>query len=62
MPDTQASAPEVLSLFRLDGRVAFLSGATGHLGKSMARAWPGLVRMSYSMPAVEMLLTLSPPN
>ncbi len=26
------------SLFRLDGRVAFLSGATGHLGKPMASA------------------------
>jgi NAD(P)-dependent dehydrogenase (short-subunit alcohol dehydrogenase family) len=25
-------------LFRLDGRVAFLSGATGHLGRSMAAA------------------------
>lgn len=41
MPDTQASAPEVLSQFRLDGRVAFLSGATGHLGKPMARALAG---------------------
>ncbi len=25
-------------LFRLDGRVAFLSGAAGHLGREMARA------------------------
>jgi NAD(P)-dependent dehydrogenase (short-subunit alcohol dehydrogenase family) len=41
MHDTQASAPEVLSQFRLDGRLAFLSGATGHLGKPMARALAG---------------------
>jgi NAD(P)-dependent dehydrogenase (short-subunit alcohol dehydrogenase family) len=41
MPDMHASAPEVLAQFRLDGRVAFLSGATGHLGKPMARALAG---------------------
>ena len=29
---------EALKQFRLDGRVAFLSGATGHLGRSMAQA------------------------
>jgi NAD(P)-dependent dehydrogenase (short-subunit alcohol dehydrogenase family) len=29
---------DVLSQFRLDGRVAFLSGATGHLGPVMAEA------------------------
>jgi NAD(P)-dependent dehydrogenase (short-subunit alcohol dehydrogenase family) len=29
---------DVLSRFRLDGRVAFLSGATGHLGRPMAEA------------------------
>lgn len=38
MHDEQHSFPDVLSLFRMDGRVAFLSGATGHLGKSMAKA------------------------
>ena len=32
---TPASA---LSLFRLDGRIAFVSGAAGHLGRAMARA------------------------
>jgi NAD(P)-dependent dehydrogenase (short-subunit alcohol dehydrogenase family) len=41
MHDTQAGTPDVLSQFRLDGRVAFLSGATGHLGKLMARALAG---------------------
>lgn len=29
---------EMSQQFRLDGRVAFLSGATGHLGRSMAQA------------------------
>lgn len=29
---------EILGQFRLDGRVAFLSGASGHLGQSMASA------------------------
>lgn len=29
---------EILKQFRLDGRVAFLSGASGHLGRSMAKA------------------------
>jgi NAD(P)-dependent dehydrogenase (short-subunit alcohol dehydrogenase family) len=38
MHDAEGSFPDVLSQFRLDGRVAFLSGATGHLGKSMAKA------------------------
>lgn len=28
----------ILRQFRLDGRVAFLSGATGHLGRAMAKA------------------------
>jgi NAD(P)-dependent dehydrogenase (short-subunit alcohol dehydrogenase family) len=32
---------DVLSQFRLDGRVAFLSGATGHLGRPMAEALAG---------------------
>jgi NAD(P)-dependent dehydrogenase (short-subunit alcohol dehydrogenase family) len=34
----QHSFPDVQSQFRLDGRVAFLSGATGHLGRPMAKA------------------------
>lgn len=29
---------DVCDLFRLDGRVCFLSGATGHLGRSMSQA------------------------
>jgi NAD(P)-dependent dehydrogenase (short-subunit alcohol dehydrogenase family) len=37
MPDLQ-TGNDVLSQFRLDGRVAFLTGATGHLGRPMARA------------------------
>jgi len=41
MPDRQTSSPDVLSQFRLDGRVAFLTGATGHLGQPMARALAG---------------------
>jgi NAD(P)-dependent dehydrogenase (short-subunit alcohol dehydrogenase family) len=32
---------DVLSQFRLNGRVAFLSGATGHLGQPMAEALAG---------------------
>ncbi len=32
---------DVLGQFRLDGRVAFLSGATGHLGRMMAEALAG---------------------
>jgi NAD(P)-dependent dehydrogenase (short-subunit alcohol dehydrogenase family) len=38
MHDPQAVTPDVMAQFRLDGRVAFLSGATGHLGQPMARA------------------------
>ncbi len=41
MHSPQAGAPDLVSQFRLDGSVAFLSGATGHLGKSMARALAG---------------------
>jgi NAD(P)-dependent dehydrogenase (short-subunit alcohol dehydrogenase family) len=37
MGNSQQDA-DVLLRFRLDGRVAFLSGATGHLGASLARA------------------------
>ena len=33
-----AAAMNAQDLFRLDGRVAFLSGAAGHLGREMARA------------------------
>lgn len=36
--NTQHVSDDVLHQFRLNGRVAFLSGATGHLGKSMAEA------------------------
>lgn len=38
MPDFQISMRDVLSRFRLDGRVAFLTGASGHLGRPMAWA------------------------
>lgn len=41
MCDPQGGAPAVLSQFRLDGRVAFLTGATGLLGKPMARGLAG---------------------
>ncbi len=41
MPDPQAHTEEGLARFRLDGRVAFLTGATGHLGRSMAKALAG---------------------
>lgn len=33
-----AGAPSSRSLFRLDGRIAFVSGAAGHLGRAMAFA------------------------
>jgi NAD(P)-dependent dehydrogenase (short-subunit alcohol dehydrogenase family) len=38
MSNPRSSEPDPLSKFRLDGRVAFLSGASGHLGPPMARA------------------------
>ena len=38
MSKQQGSEWEPLSKFRLDGRVAFLSGAAGHLGQTMAKA------------------------
>ena len=41
MPDPQAHTEDGLARFRLDGRVAFLTGATGHLGQSMAKALAG---------------------
>jgi NAD(P)-dependent dehydrogenase (short-subunit alcohol dehydrogenase family) len=37
----QQPADDILREFRLDGRVAFLSGATGHLGPWMARGLAG---------------------
>jgi NAD(P)-dependent dehydrogenase (short-subunit alcohol dehydrogenase family) len=40
MPDLQ-TGKDALSQFRLDGRVALLTGATGHLGRPMARALAG---------------------
>jgi NAD(P)-dependent dehydrogenase (short-subunit alcohol dehydrogenase family) len=36
--DLIVAPPSALSLFRLDGRVAFVSGAAGHLGRAMASA------------------------
>jgi len=37
----QLADNDVLQQFRLDGRVAFLSGATGHLGRMMTEALAG---------------------
>ncbi len=37
MLDLRVGAQDLLSQFRLDGRVAFLTGASGHLGRPMAR-------------------------
>ncbi len=33
-----STEPDAASLFRLDGRIAFVSGAAGHLGRAMATA------------------------
>jgi len=41
MNTPQLGEEDVLRQFRLDGRVAFLSGATGHLGRWMAEALAG---------------------
>ena len=41
MNDHQIDAAAPRSLFRLDGKVAFLSGATGLLGRPMAKALAG---------------------
>src|ERR1043166_8076251 len=38
MPNSQPGSNDVLHQFRLDGRVAFISGAAGHLGQPMAEA------------------------
>jgi NAD(P)-dependent dehydrogenase (short-subunit alcohol dehydrogenase family) len=38
MPDPHAPAREAFARFELRGKVALLTGATGHLGKSMAQA------------------------
>jgi NAD(P)-dependent dehydrogenase (short-subunit alcohol dehydrogenase family) len=37
MPDLRPASQQVLTQFQLQGRVALLTGASGHLGKSMAR-------------------------
>jgi NAD(P)-dependent dehydrogenase (short-subunit alcohol dehydrogenase family) len=41
MPDLQIGVQHVMSRFRLDGRVVFLTGASGHLGRPMAWALAG---------------------
>jgi NAD(P)-dependent dehydrogenase (short-subunit alcohol dehydrogenase family) len=41
MPELQIGSDHVMSQFRLDGRVAFVSGATGHLGRAMSKALAG---------------------
>jgi NAD(P)-dependent dehydrogenase (short-subunit alcohol dehydrogenase family) len=38
MPDSRKSTSGALAQFQLQGRVALLTGATGHLGRSMASA------------------------
>jgi NAD(P)-dependent dehydrogenase (short-subunit alcohol dehydrogenase family) len=38
MSHLRSNDPDPLSMFRLDGKVAFLSGATGLLGRPMAKA------------------------
>jgi NAD(P)-dependent dehydrogenase (short-subunit alcohol dehydrogenase family) len=38
MSNLRSSEPDPLAMFRLEGRVAFLSGASGHLGRPMAKA------------------------
>jgi NAD(P)-dependent dehydrogenase (short-subunit alcohol dehydrogenase family) len=38
MSNPRNSESDPLAVFRLDGRVAFLSGASGHLGRPMAKA------------------------
>jgi NAD(P)-dependent dehydrogenase (short-subunit alcohol dehydrogenase family) len=42
MSQLQPTSPDPAQQFRLDGQVAFLSGATGHLGRSMAEALTGV--------------------
>jgi NAD(P)-dependent dehydrogenase (short-subunit alcohol dehydrogenase family) len=42
MSDPVSLQADALARFRLDGRVAFLSGATGHLGRAMAAAMAGV--------------------
>src|ERR1700678_3072487 len=37
MSNPRNSEADPLSMFRLEGRVAFLSGASGHLGRPMAK-------------------------
>jgi NAD(P)-dependent dehydrogenase (short-subunit alcohol dehydrogenase family) len=41
MPDPRNHIEDGVPQFRLDGRVALLTGATGHLGRSMAKALAG---------------------
>ena len=41
MSDPISLQADAIARFRLDGRVAFLSGATGHLGRAMAAAMAG---------------------
>jgi len=41
MNTPQIAESDILQRFRLNGRVAFLSGATGHLGRGMAEALAG---------------------
>ena len=50
------------NIFRLDGRIAFVSAARGHLGARWRGRWPRPARMSSSMAATTPRWKVSKPN